>query len=257
MVNQFKSTKQIWLITILFVSIVAVVSGLFLLQKRQETRVGAQGVILKLVSTTTSVQRGSDIVVDVFMDTKGLSVTGIDLKVKFDKDKISFKSIRSSGLLPVVFKEGNVINDTAQIVLGSDVTTPKNGTGILAQIVFSATGSGVTNIGFDSSTAVAALGQNTNIVDTLTGLSITVLGPTSLPTSSPLPTSTGVPSPTSTPGLGKRGDIDENGFVNIVDIGIAIDNYGLDKPFNLKADIDKNGIVNIVDIGIIIDNYDR
>ncbi len=61
-----------------------------------------------------------------------------------------------------------------------------------------------------------------------------------------------VPTPTGTQ---KLGDINGDSKVDIVDIGIAIDNYGKNPIPNSKADINKNGVVDIVDIGIIIDNY--
>jgi uncharacterized protein (DUF2141 family) len=54
---------------------------------------------------------------------------------------------------------------------------------------------------------------------------------------------------------GLIGDVDGNGIVNIVDIGLIIDNYGKTPPPNPKTDIDGNGTVNIVDIGIVIDHY--
>ncbi len=61
---------------------------------------------------------------------------------------------------------------------------------------------------------------------------------------------------TPTP-AGKTGDINSDGKVDIVDIGIAIDNYGKSPIPNPKADINKDGVVNIIDIGIIIDNYGK
>lgn len=62
------------------------------------------------------------------------------------------------------------------------------------------------------------------------------------------------PPPTPPPG-GKVGDINEDGKVDIVDIGIAIDNYALTPIPNPKADINHDGKVDIVDIGLLIDNY--
>jgi hypothetical protein len=50
-------------------------------------------------------------------------------------------------------------------------------------------------------------------------------------------------------------DVNSDGRVNIVDIGIIIDNYGKSPPPNLRADVNGDGTVNIVDIGIVIDNY--
>lgn len=61
-----------------------------------------------------------------------------------------------------------------------------------------------------------------------------------------------VPTPTAPP---KRGDINRDGKVDIVDIGIAIDNYG--RTGVNTADLNADTKVNIIDIGVIIDNYGR
>lgn len=53
----------------------------------------------------------------------------------------------------------------------------------------------------------------------------------------------------------KTGDINRDGKVDIVDIGIAIDNYG-STTANI-SDLNHDGKVNIIDIGIIIDNYGK
>lgn len=50
-------------------------------------------------------------------------------------------------------------------------------------------------------------------------------------------------------------DIDLNGKVNIIDIGILIDNYAKLPISNLRTDVNSDGSVDIVDIGIIIDHY--
>jgi hypothetical protein len=68
---------------------------------------------------------------------------------------------------------------------------------------------------------------------------------------------TPTPLPTATTATGKQGDINTDGKVDIIDIGIIIDNYGKSPIPNPKADINKDGAVNIIDIGITIDNYGK
>ncbi len=53
----------------------------------------------------------------------------------------------------------------------------------------------------------------------------------------------------------KAGDVNRDGSVNIIDIGLIIDDYGKSNPTNAGSDINGDGAVNIVDIGITIDNY--
>ncbi len=67
-----------------------------------------------------------------------------------------------------------------------------------------------------------------------------------------------LPNPTSSPSPGgKTGDVNGDGKVDIIDIGIIIDNYARSPIPNPKADINKDGKVDIIDIGILIDNYGK
>ncbi len=65
----------------------------------------------------------------------------------------------------------------------------------------------------------------------------------------------GTPAPT---GISKTGDVNADNAVNILDIGIIVDNYGQNPAgSNPKADLNSDGAINIIDIGIVIDNYGR
>ena len=65
-----------------------------------------------------------------------------------------------------------------------------------------------------------------------------------------------VPTSTPTPtGIAKIGDVNGDGRVDIIDIGIIIDNYGKSPIPNPKADLNGDGVVDIVDIGIVVDHY--
>jgi hypothetical protein len=82
--------------------------------------------------------------------------------------------------------------------------------------------------------------------------------PTPTPSVTPSPSAT--PSPTESPTLTPSpapipGDVNGDGVVNIIDIGIIIDNYRTSPPGDVRADLNHDGVVNIVDIGIIIDHY--
>ena len=77
---------------------------------------------------------------------------------------------------------------------------------------------------------------------------------TATPTASPTPTSTATATATATASPIIPGDINGDGQVNIVDLGIIIDHYG-EEGQNVSGDLNGDGIVNIVDIGIVIDNY--
>jgi hypothetical protein len=78
-------------------------------------------------------------------------------------------------------------------------------------------------------------------------------------TAAPLPTPVITPRlPTQPPSPeGKSGDVNGDGFINVIDVGIVIDNYGRNPFPNPKSDLNMDGLVNILDIGLIIDNYGK
>ncbi len=69
------------------------------------------------------------------------------------------------------------------------------------------------------------------------------------------PTLTPAAVPTATATTYADWDVDENGSVDVIDIGIIVDNYGLDAVIRPRADVDKNGSINVIDIGIVVDHY--
>ncbi len=64
-----------------------------------------------------------------------------------------------------------------------------------------------------------------------------------------------VVTPTSTPTV-RLGDVNNDGHVNIVDIGEIIDYYSRSVSLDPRADLNNDGYINIIDIGIVIDNYE-
>jgi hypothetical protein len=98
-------------------------------------------------------------------------------------------------------------------------------------------------------------------LDPWTNPNIRTASPAPTPIRTPPPTPVPTRSPTVRPsGTGtalNRGDINRDGNVNILDIGILIDNYNRTVFTNPRADINTDGIVNILDVGIVIDNYNR
>lgn len=78
--------------------------------------------------------------------------------------------------------------------------------------------------------------------------------PTATNTVAPSATATSAPTATNTTAP-KIGDVNNDGIVNIADVGIIIDVYGTSPAGDARADLNKDGRVNIIDIGIVIDHY--
>ena len=54
----------------------------------------------------------------------------------------------------------------------------------------------------------------------------------------------------------KTGDVNSDGKVNILDIGIVIDYFGSNASVKPEANLNGDTVINILDIGIIVDNYE-
>lgn len=107
--------------------------------------------------------------------------------------------------------------------------------------------------GTDATQAFASIGHSNTAKNLLTQYLIGVISSANPPTPTVTPTRSPSPLPTTPPQI--PGDVDGNGVVNIVDIGIIIDNYSLTPLPDTRADLNHDGIANIVDIGIVIDYY--
>lgn len=275
--------------------VVSVGVGVLMTQRpTQKTGVNAAGANLTLSSNVAGPKVNDTIVIAVAMNTNGLSVTGLDLKLNYDTTKLTATSVQAGPFLPYVFIPGSITSGVVNIVVGCPLDTtgphPANGTGLVAQVTFTVKAAGTSNITIGTGTKVSASGQTTNMIGVTTPIQITGFVPTPSPTPppgchyqqvqciqapcdqilvcatptatpyhspSPTPTKSPSPSPTSSPSPtpNKTGDVNHDGVVNIVDIGIIIDNYGLSPLPDVRADLNHDGVANIIDIGIIIDNY--
>lgn len=254
-------------------SVLAMAIGVYLVQRPKETKKSKAAAATQISVTPSTISKSNNetFIVNVDIDTGENTVSAVDLEVDYDPAKLEGLSMTAGTYLPVVLSAGQVGTGKAKIILGSQPTDPKQGTGTLATIEFKAIGDNTsTEIFVSENTKVAAIGEGGNNVLAGRNPSTVTIGapasieptasPTALPTQEPTPlptdTPTGVPTATPTQGPGgTSGDVNDDGVVNIVDIGIIIDNYGLTPPADSRADINGDGVVNVVDIGIVIDNY--
>lgn len=95
--------------------------------------------------------------------------------------------------------------------------------------------------------------------------------PSPSPSASPSPSPTASPSPSASPSASPSpsespsptalsfilGDVNRDGRINSVDIGLIVDNYRSTPPSDIRADVNEDGTVNMVDLGIVINNYGK
>ena len=89
--------------------------------------------------------------------------------------------------------------------------------------------------------------------------------PSPSPSPNPIPSPSPSPSPQASPvsipspsaATVRRGDVDGDGEVGVLDLGIIIEHFDEKPPRDLRADIDGDGEVSILDLGIVIEYFDR
>lgn len=153
----------------------------------------AGGPTLSLQPNTSTISTNNQFTVQIILDTKTYTATAADVKVTFPSDKLQALSIAAGTFLSTELVPGSVGAGTATITMASG-TSGKQGTGTVATITFKALSAGSAAITFDTSTQIAAIGQTTNVVDTMSSTTVTISGasvvtptPTATPTTTPTP----------------------------------------------------------------------
>lgn len=127
---------------------------------------------------TISANSGTDSTVDIMIDTGGAKVTAVQVELTYDQSKISTPTLTQGDFLadklgtPKI-KDG-FISFIYVVPLQSD---GKSGTGRIATLKFKAQGSD-SQISFTSKTMVAAVGTNSNVLQSATGTNIVLASST-------------------------------------------------------------------------------
>lgn len=155
----------------------------------------AGGPTLSLLPSASTTSTNNQFTVQLSLDTKSYTVTAVDVKISFPSDKLQALSITPGTFLPSELIPGSVGTGTAAITMAGGATG-KQGTGTVATVTFKALSAGSATITFDASTQIAAVGQTSNVVDTLSPTTVTISGATVI-TPTPTATISATPTPTS------------------------------------------------------------
>jgi len=221
-------------------------------------------------------------------------VSAAELYLTFDKDKLQITSIESvtafsAGVAPKTFLKDPVTDNSlgkASVIVG---VLPEAPVGSISDVVIikgktkNVPGNALITIAQNSK--AVAIGKDSNVIETYGQASLNITAPTNTPTPTPTPTRTPTPTPTPTPTVtptgtptptptgtatstatptasptgspsAKIGDVNGDGMVNLIDIGIVVDFYDMDVSLKPKADVNGDGSINLIDIGMIVDRYE-
>ena len=189
------------------------------------------GPTLVAQASKASVAVNETFTVTVTLDTKTYEVSAVDLKLTFPSATLQAQSVQAGTFLASVLTPGATGTGTATITLGSGTTAVK-GTGAIATVTFKALAAGAPTVSFSSETQIAAKGQSGNVVDTMTGATVSIGGvqatatataiaqastaTTPLRTATRTPTTTAIGQPKGGAPLGNAGKVSTGPFESSV-----------------------------------------
>jgi hypothetical protein len=265
----------------IFLLLVGVVSGIVLVQQPQELRrEAAAATSLSMSPVTQSKSAGDTVSYSVTMNTGENQIVGMDLLITYDPTVLTVTSI-SKGQAISAFDTiiRNTIDNTSGRLNYSlftvDKTKSVSGSNLT---VLTFTGSvkgtapaGTHTITLAPETSLAALTESQNVVANMTNATLVVTSESTGETNTPVPTSalpTATTAPSSggsnntnnngntqtPPAIGKRGDLNGDGKVNVLDMSILLTKF-------LKGggagDLNGDGKINIQDLSILLTSWGK
>lgn len=234
-----KVSKIAYPIIGIFALLGGIAAGVTLIKKPLFFKEKAAGTVMLYIDPASQTKRENEsITFNIKLDTNGKVITALDISISFDKSVLDINNIQPAAGIANLnnYLPGNGFDNlNGKIKFGAytlDKTKGVNGAPI---DVLTVTGKlkasvppGSYSITFLPESALAASGETTNVLQTTTAGTIVI---------------------------NIKGDLDGDGDVDIIDVGILIDNYRISPLINPRADIDGDGDVDIVDLGILIDHY--
>jgi|GEM_PF-6184198 len=164
---------------------------------------------LSLSPSSGSYNKGQQFAVNIFLDTGGKNVVGVDVSLNFDAEKLQATQVTPGNVFQgqIIFKN-EVSGNKILLSLGS--FTPYSGSGVYGTIQFTGKAVGSAAVSFDPSPSSKVSGQGTGdilgqVASSSYEITEAVSTPTPTPTQISIPTPTSSPVPSSTPTSGVGG----------------------------------------------------
>lgn len=171
--------------------IIGVIAAVALSRRSQDNRQRAAttGVAITLMTTSGNKAIGDDVVVNVNLNTAGLSATAADLYVSYDSTALQYTSASNGTVMPLTLQaataEGGVVHMTVGVNPGSPVTDTGSS---IANLHFKALKNGTSDVVLGSNSQVSAVDHTENVLSSYgtVGIAVGSLASAS-PTTSPTP----------------------------------------------------------------------
>ncbi len=271
------SRNKLLTVIVFVILIASIIAGVLLVKNNQNiSEKAAPTTNLSFSPASSNVIKGQSFTTNIVTSTGSNIVTGFDIELTYNPAAIHLTSLTPTQAL------SNFTNPALGQVIRNEIDNTTGKARFIAYIlnkdlglsgqhnVLLVSGNALTTaqaanyqISYSAITSIAAKNEIQNALLGKTAFSLTVVSSTPSPSPSNLPSSSPSispsPSPTSPSTSLPQGynnwDVDQNGTINVVDIGLVVDDYGSLNPVKPRADVDRNGKIDIVDIGIIVDHY--
>ncbi len=261
----FVNPKILGAMTVLLLMIGGVGTGVYLIQKPQQTtsQASLSPINLNLQPGEIKTESGADFTVDVFANASDNKITGADLDIKYDPKVLTLKSITPKDFLPKILIPPKIASGSASVSLGTDDgSTGVSGNGVIASLIFTANQESSptsSEISFNATqTQVKILNQISGQSNVVLGSSKVTIAPSkaqaspSPTTSSPSPS----PSPVSEASPSTGYDFNGDGLVNSIDLSLMYSAWGdPESDTQKKADINGDGVVNGMDYSGLLPEF--
>lgn len=131
------------------------------------------------------IDSGYKTITHITIDTKENKVSGVELHLTYDADKVEIVNITPGNFLPIVLKNASFGNNKAIVTLGSKPNNPPKGTAVLATITLKGKSVSDSIVTIDNDTKVAMIGSNENAFGSSGSLKIVTHQATQTPTPEP------------------------------------------------------------------------
>jgi hypothetical protein len=229
-----------------------IMAGVALVKQKQKLeKEAAASTNLSFSPSPLNAVRGQSFTVSSKMDTGTNSVTGIDIDIFYNPAVLHISQVQPTSAIsnftqtvPNKIFINNNLGEARYVAFTVDSTLGVTGNVNILTItgsVLSTAAPGSYQITYGRPpTLVIAAGEG-GVLQNVSAGTIIVTTPTPTPTPTPLPV---------------IGDVNDDGHVDLTDIGIVVDFYDMNVSLKPKADVNNDNKINLIDIGIIVDHYE-
>jgi len=236
--------KTTWIVTTVIALFAIVVGTYYSSREREQATSSNAAADVTLAFNTPSLNSNINTTLSprITINPTTNQVTAVEVNLTFDPAKMTINTITNSGTFAKTLKDPVINNTTGTASFTYGINVVDNTTPVPVTVVSDVA---VINLTTKSSVGDAVLRIANTSIATAKGVDTSVLGTYGSMTIK-------IANANQTY---ENWDVNTDNVINIIDIGLVVDNYESSSPTTTRADVNGDGIINIIDIGIVVDHY--